>query len=72
MPESKAKRDWTAANTTYVGLKLNHRTDADILSALEGVESKQGEVKRLLRLALEIERKQNAETDNDTVHSTWR
>ena len=36
MADSKAHRDWMAQNTTMVGLRLNHNTDADILAALEG------------------------------------
>lgn len=43
-------------NTTFIGLKLNNRTDADILAALEG-KAKQPEIKRLLRVALQHEGK---------------
>lgn len=59
MPDSSAKRAWTAENTTFIGLKLNNRTDADILAALEG-KQKQTEIKRLVRigLAAECEKKQ--------------
>ena len=53
--ESEAKRAWTKANTTHIGLKLNNRTDADILAALEG-KPKQSEIKRLLRIALQSEK----------------
>lgn len=45
MAESKAHRDWTKANTTFIRLKLNNNTDADILT----------EIKRLIRLGLKIE-----------------
>ncbi len=48
----KAQEKYDAANTVYVGLKLNVKTDADILAALEG-KQKQTEIKRLVRLALE-------------------
>lgn len=58
MPDSAAKRRWDAENTTVLSLKLNHRTDADILSALEG-RPKQTEIKRLLRDALEAEATKN-------------
>lgn len=51
MPDSDAKKAWMAANTTQVTLKLNNRTDADILAALEG-KQKQTEIKRLIREAL--------------------
>lgn len=58
MPDSAAKRRWDAENTTIITLKLNHRTDADILSALEGMP-RQTEIKRLLRAALEAEATKN-------------
>lgn len=51
MPDSKAKREWIAKNTTRITLKLNHHTDSDILAALEG-KAKQTEIKRLLRIAI--------------------
>lgn len=54
MPYSDAKRAWESAHTTMVTLRFNNRTDADILSALEG-KPKQTEIKRLLRSALEAE-----------------
>lgn len=55
MPDSEAKRAWDAQNTAFIGLKLNHRTDADILDALEG-KPKQTEIKRLIRIGLNAER----------------
>lgn len=48
MAETQARKDWTKENTTFVGLKLNNRTDKDILEALEG-KQKQTEIKRLIR-----------------------
>lgn len=36
MPDSEAKRKWIKENTTFIGLKLNNRTDADILEFLKG------------------------------------
>lgn len=51
MPDSEAKKAWIAENTTSVKVKLNHRTDADILAALEG-KVKQTEIKRLVREGL--------------------
>lgn len=56
MGETKARKEWTKKNTTYFGIKLQNSTDADILAALDGAESKQGEIKRLLRVALEMEK----------------
>lgn len=37
------------ANTIGVYLKLNKKTDADIIAALETVSNKQGFIKRLIR-----------------------
>lgn len=48
MAETQARKEWTKENTTFVGLKLNNRTDKDILEALEG-KPKQTEIKRLIR-----------------------
>ena len=56
MADSQAKREWEKANTTFIGLKLNHNTDADILQALDG-KQRQTEIKRLLRVALAAEKK---------------
>lgn len=55
MPDSKRKRDYDKTNTAFIGLKLNIRTDADILAALEG-KVKQTEIKRLIRLGLSTEK----------------
>ena len=54
MADSQAKREWMKENTTFIGLKLNHNTDKDILEALQG-KQKQTEIKRLLRIALQSE-----------------
>jgi len=48
MAETQARKEWTKENNTFVGLKLNNRTDKDILEALEG-KPKQTEIKRLIR-----------------------
>lgn len=56
MPDSEAKKRWDKLNTTRINIKLQHKTDADILSHLEGMDNKQGEIKRLVRVALEYER----------------
>ena len=56
MPESEAKKEWTKANTTFIGLKLNNRQDADILQALSG-KQKQTEIKRLLRVAIQQDKR---------------
>ena len=54
MAETQARKDWTKENTTFVGLKLNNRTDKDILEALEG-KQKQTEIKRLIRQGMEYD-----------------
>ena len=43
-------------NTTRIGLKLNNKTDADILEMLDSVDSMQGYIKELIRA--DIEKKQ--------------
>lgn len=43
------REKYDAANTVQVKLKLNKKTDADILAALESVETKQGYIKALIR-----------------------
>ena len=49
-----AKEKYDAANTQFIGLKLNKKTDSDILAALDN-KSKQTEIKRLLRLGIAAE-----------------
>lgn len=47
--QKRATLKYEAKNTIQVHLKLNKRTDADILQKLEEVESKQGYIKELIR-----------------------
>lgn len=49
MADSQAKRDWIKANTTTVTMKLNHRTDADIIEQLTNVDNRSGYIKQLIR-----------------------
>ena len=49
MADSEAKRRWMAENTSHLGIKLNHRTDADIIEKLEQVDSKSAYIKQLIR-----------------------
>jgi len=49
MPHTRAKAVWDAEHTTQIKLKLNDRTDADILARLEQVGNKQGYIKELIR-----------------------
>lgn len=51
MKASIAKYD--AKNTKQIHLKLNLKTDKDILEKLEQVDSKQGYIKELIRRDLE-------------------
>lgn len=44
-PQSRYDRE----NTVQIRLKLNRRTDADILALLDSVDNKQGLIKQLLR-----------------------
>ena len=46
-----AQEKYDKSNTVFIGLKLNKNTDKDILDALDG-KSRQTEIKRLIRIAL--------------------
>ena len=45
----KAQAKYDARNTRQVHIKLNLRTDKDVLEKLDEVQSKQGYIKRLIR-----------------------
>ena len=47
--QKRAKNKYNKANTKQVILRLNLKTDADVLEKLEEVESKQGYIKELIR-----------------------
>lgn len=49
MAESEYHRKWVAEHTTRIVMNLNHNTDAEILSKLATVPSKQGYIKQLIR-----------------------
>lgn len=49
----RAQAKYDAANTRQVHLKLNLRTDKDVLVRLDEVPCKQGYIKRLIREDLE-------------------
>ena len=53
MADSQAKKEWMKENTTFIGLKLNNKTDSDILQAIDG-KQKQTEIKRLIREGLKV------------------
>ena len=47
--QKRATAKYDAANTKKILLKLNRRTDADVISKLDTVPSKQGYIKTLIR-----------------------
>lgn len=51
--QKRAIAKYDAANTTRVMLKLNNKTDADILQKLAEVQNKQGYIKELIRKDLQ-------------------
>ena len=53
----KYTKKYDENNTTRVQLKLNNKTDADILEYLDKVENKQGTIKRLIREEIRREEK---------------
>lgn len=53
----KKQNEWDSAHTTSIHLKLNNKTDIDIIAKLAEVESKQGYIKQLIRA--DIERNEN-------------
>ena len=52
--QKKANAKYDKANTKQIVLKLNIKTDADILARLEEVENKQGYIKQLIREDVKI------------------
>jgi hypothetical protein len=46
---TRAQAKYDAANTVQVHIKLNKKTDADILQRLDGVPNKQGYIKEVIR-----------------------
>lgn len=50
--QARATAKYDAANTKQIMLKLNLKTDADILAKLERVGNKQGYIKQLIRADL--------------------
>lgn len=49
MPDAKSKIDYDARTAYKVGIKLNRKTDADIIEALEASPNKQALIKEALR-----------------------
>lgn len=57
MADSPSKRRYDADNTKMVSIKLNKKTDADIIEYLEASGNKQGKIKAGIRLYMEMEEK---------------
>ena len=53
MGKYKAQERYDAKNTRHIRLKLNLKTDADILEKLDKVGNMQGYIKRLIRADIE-------------------
>lgn len=51
--EKKSRAKYDAANTVQFKMKLNKKTDADILAKLEQAGNKQGYIKALIRADIE-------------------
>lgn len=49
MDSSKAAYEWDRKNTTMIAMKLQNRTDKDILDLFDSLGNKQGYIKRLIR-----------------------
>ena len=49
MPDSPSKIEYDAKNTVHYGFKLNRKTDADIITALDTAPNKQALIKDALR-----------------------
>ena len=47
--QKRASAKYDAGNTTRLYIKLNNRTDADILKHLDSMDNKQGYIKDLIR-----------------------
>ena len=59
MSDSEAKRAWMKENTVLIAAKLNRRTDADIISAIErSTGSRASRLKELIRKGIEAETRQ--------------
>lgn len=54
------KKEWDKVNTTDVRVKLNNRTDKDLLEYLAKQPSKQGAIKTALRKQIQEEDKEKA------------
>lgn len=49
MSQLPSKTRWDRDNTIVITMKLNKKTDADIIEKLNSVDNKQGYIKQLIR-----------------------
>lgn len=56
---------YNKANTVQVPLRLNKKTDADVIARLNEMESKRGYIIELIREDIEYERRQQNESRTD-------
>lgn len=54
--ETASQARYNKENTIHIGLRFNKKTDADIIEAIKD-KAKNTEIKRLIRLGLEAEKK---------------
>lgn len=57
MPDAKSKIDYDARTAYKVGIKLNRKTDADIIAVLDAAPNKQALIKEALRAYIGKEKK---------------
>lgn len=56
MSFTEAEKKWKEKNTVMVVMRLQKSTDADLIEAINSAKSKQGEIKRLMRIGLACEK----------------
>ena len=54
MAQRQSKTEWDKQNTTTISVKLNHKTDRDILDELTGAKATR--LKELARIALQMDK----------------
>ena len=67
-----AKAEWEKQNTYLFSVRLQNSTDADIIERIQAAPSRQGEIKRLVRLGIAYEKLQREGTAPTPVAETER
>jgi hypothetical protein len=67
--QNRAQAKYDKANTKMIQMKLNLKTDADILEKLASVGNKQGYIKALIRA--DIEAQKTKQYVNQKVDKGW-